>query len=49
MDNLTNIRYGYFDALRGFAILLVVIHHVVYFSLGVGDGINVFIVSFFMQ
>lgn len=46
--HLSNIRYNYFDALRGFAMVLVVFWHVMYFSIGYEGGINVFIHSFYM-
>lgn len=48
MSHLSNERYGYFDALRGFSMLLVVFWHVMLFSIGSTDGINPFFCSFFL-
>ncbi len=48
MPHLTNVRYGYFDALRGLSMILVVFHHVMLISIGIEDGINHFFYSFRM-
>lgn len=48
MSHLSNERYGYFDALRGFSMLLVVFWHLMLYSIGSTDGINPFFCSFFL-
>lgn len=47
-SRLTNVRYNYFDAIRGLSMILVVFWHVMYFSIGSEEGINPFFVSFRM-
>lgn len=45
---LSNTRYNYFDAIRGFTMVVVVLWHVMYFSIGYYEGICMFIFSFFL-
>ena len=47
-SQLTNVRYGYFDALRGLTMILVVLSHVFLFSLDICPTINIFCCTFRM-
>lgn len=47
-SQLNNVRYGYFDALRGMSMILVVYWHVSAVSLDIWGGINHFLCSFRM-
>lgn len=47
-SHLTNVRYGYFDALRGMTMILVVLSHVFLFSFGYCPTINLFFCTFRM-
>ena len=48
MSHLSNVRYGYFDAMRGVSIILVVMHHVMIFSFGINSAIDLFIRTFML-
>lgn len=48
MPLLTDVRYGYYDAMRGFTMLLVVFSHVIVRSIGAPSPINEFFCSFRM-
>lgn len=47
-STLTNVRYGYFDALRGLTMILVVLSHIFYFSIGITPTVNLFFCTFRM-
>lgn len=47
-SNLTNTRYNYFDALRGFSMIVVVFWHVMLCSIHSIDGINRFTNTFML-
>ncbi len=47
-SHLSNVRYGYFDALRGLTMILVVFSHIFYFSIHLTPTINLFFCTFRM-
>lgn len=47
-SQLTNVRYGYFDALRGLTMILVVFSHICLFSIGYCPTVNLFFCTFRM-